>query len=121
MKILIFLLASFAFSTSAFSQKLVKTYWDYYNTKIQSEYYTDAYGKMVGTFKGYSQYGGILMQGSYKDGAPIGKWTENYDSAFLGNVELDNGKILNISLIVLKEYNQQIPLSFHYIRNKKLN
>ena len=50
-----------------------------------------------------------------------GKWTENYDSAFLGNVELDNGKKLNSSLIVLKEYNQQIPLSFHYIRNKKLN
>ena len=50
-----------------------------------------------------------------------GKWAEEYDSAILGNVELDNGKILNISLIVLKEYNQQIPLSFHYIRNKKLN
>ena len=50
-----------------------------------------------------------------------GKWSEEYDSAILGNVELDNGKTLNSFLIVLKEYNQQIPLSFHYIRNKKLN
>lgn len=104
MKITTILLASFALTFSAFSQKLVKTYWDYYNTKIQSEYYTDAYGKKVGTFKGYSQYGGILMQGSYKDGAPIGKWTENYENGKLhfirifdtpGNgLSVINGKII---------------------------
>lgn len=83
MKIITILLASLALSINAFSQKLVKTYYDLYNTKIQSEYYTDAYGEMVGTFKGYSQYGGILLQGSYKDGAPIGKWTENYENGKL--------------------------------------
>lgn len=44
-----------------------------------------------------------------------GKWTENYDSVFLGDIELDNGEIFKNHLIVLKEYNQQIPLSFHYI------
>jgi antitoxin component YwqK of YwqJK toxin-antitoxin module len=65
-------------SLNTFAQKLVKTYWDYYNTKIQSEYYTDAYGTKTGAYKGYSEHGGILLQGSYKDNAPIGKWTENY-------------------------------------------
>ena len=65
-------------SLNTFAQKLVKTYWDYYETKIQSAYYTDAYGKKNGAYKGYSEHGGILLQGSYKDNAPIGKWIENY-------------------------------------------
>ncbi len=68
----------YGLSLNTFAQKLVKTYYDYRNTKIQSEYYTDAYGVKNGTYKGYSEYGGILLQGSYKDDAPIGKWTENY-------------------------------------------
>ncbi len=67
----------YGLSLNTFAQKLVKTYYDYRNTKIQSEYYTDAYGVKNGTYKGYSEYGGILLQGSYKDDAPIGKWTEN--------------------------------------------
>jgi hypothetical protein len=105
MKVIIILLASLSLSISAFSQKLVKTYYDRYNTKIQSEYYTDAYGEKVGTFKGYSEYGGILLQGSYKDGAPIGKWTENYLDGKLhfirifdtpGNgLKVVNGKIIS--------------------------
>jgi hypothetical protein len=47
-----------------------------------------------------------------------GKWTENYDSCYLGHIELDNGEYLkNTPILVVKEYNQQIPLSYHY--NKK--
>jgi hypothetical protein len=47
-----------------------------------------------------------------------GKWTENYDSCYLGHIELDNGEYLkNVPILVVKEYNQQIPLSYHY--NKK--
>jgi hypothetical protein len=47
-----------------------------------------------------------------------GKWTENYDSCYLGHIELDNGEYLkNAPILVVKEYNQQIPLSYHY--NKK--
>jgi hypothetical protein len=104
MKIIIILITSLALSVSAFSQKLQKTYYDLYNTKIQSEYYTNAYGEKVGTFKGYSKFGGILLQGSYKDGAPIGKWTENYENGKLhfirifdtpGNgLSVINGKII---------------------------
>jgi hypothetical protein len=45
-----------------------------------------------------------------------GKWIDDYDSCYLGNIELDNGeKIPYTPLFVLKNYNQQIPLSYHYI------
>jgi hypothetical protein len=46
-----------------------------------------------------------------------GMWTNNYDSVFLGNnIELDNGeKIEDVPMIVLKEYEQQLPLSHHVI------
>jgi hypothetical protein len=47
-----------------------------------------------------------------------GEWSENYDSAYLGIVELDNGDLFEKQTIVLKEYNQQIPLSYHYINQK---
>jgi hypothetical protein len=43
-------------------------------------------------------------------------WENKYDSIFLGNIELNDGKILNdVPLIVLKNYEQQSPLSYHYI------
>jgi hypothetical protein len=45
-----------------------------------------------------------------------GHWSQEYDSCFLGNIELDNGTVLkNIPLYVVKEYNQQIPLSYHHL------
>jgi len=51
-----------------------------------------------------------------------GKWSETFDSCYLGQVELDNGKILkNSSILAVKEYSQQIPLSYHYIDSYLLN
>jgi len=47
-----------------------------------------------------------------------GKWSESYNSAYLGYIELDNGSFLDKPTIVLKEYNQQIPLSYHYVNKK---
>ena len=48
-----------------------------------------------------------------------GKWASKYDSIYLGNVELDNGTYFkNTPIIVVKKYEQQIPLSYHYIFNK---
>ena len=47
-----------------------------------------------------------------------GKWADKYNSVYLGNVELDDGNFFNKQMIVVKEYEQQIPLSFHYINNK---
>jgi hypothetical protein len=50
-----------------------------------------------------------------------GIWATTYDSAYLGNIELDDGSFIDeIPMIVLKEYKQQIPLSCHYIDKSKL-
>lgn len=50
-----------------------------------------------------------------------GKWAEHYDSVYLGKVELDNGNFIKETpIIVIKNYNQQYPLSYHYINKKYL-
>lgn len=47
-----------------------------------------------------------------------GKWSESADSCYLGYVALDNGLFLsNTPLIVLKDYKQQVSLSYHYTDN----
>lgn len=44
-----------------------------------------------------------------------GKWTEIYDSVYVGNIILDDDTVLqNTPIIVLKTYEQQIPLTYHY-------
>jgi len=51
-----------------------------------------------------------------------GKWSENYNSVFVGKIELDNGEYLkNTPIYILKEYEQQIPLSFHFIDKSYLH
>ena len=46
------------------------------------------------------------------------KWADTYDSVILENIELDDGtKLKNTPLYVCKNYEQQCPLSFHYINN----
>jgi len=51
-----------------------------------------------------------------------GKWSENYDSACISNLELDNGERLeNTPIVIVKNYNQQIPLSYHYIHKRTHN
>jgi hypothetical protein len=49
-----------------------------------------------------------------------GRWADNYDSVYLGNVELDDGSYLNKQIVVIKEYEQEIPLSYHYINKNTL-
>lgn len=49
-----------------------------------------------------------------------GKWAEKYDSVYLGNVELDDGSFLNKKIFVIKEYEQQLPLSYHFINKNTL-
>ena len=49
-----------------------------------------------------------------------GKWAENYNSIYVGDIELDNGeKMKNTPIYVVKKYEQQIPLSYHYIDPNK--
>jgi hypothetical protein len=43
-----------------------------------------------------------------------GLWAKEYDSIYLAELELDDGKLLKEApLLVIKEHNQQIPLSIH--------
>jgi hypothetical protein len=83
-----FTIAILALSINAFSQKLVKEYYDWGKTKIKREYYTDAYGTLNGSYKAYSEYGGIMKQGQCKDDGPIGKWIENYDNGKLHYIKI---------------------------------
>jgi len=49
-----------------------------------------------------------------------GKWAEKYNSVYLGDIELDNGeKMKNTPIYVVKQYEQQIPFSYHFIDSKK--
>jgi hypothetical protein len=50
-----------------------------------------------------------------------GTWTYTYDSAYLGNMELDDGSFIEgAPMIVLKEYKQQIPLNCYCIDKTKI-
>jgi hypothetical protein len=50
-----------------------------------------------------------------------GIWTKDYDSVYLGRIELDDGTFYKESpLYVVKDFNQQYPLSYHYINKKTL-
>jgi hypothetical protein len=45
-----------------------------------------------------------------------GIWTEKYDSVYVGKLILDNGKLISgTPLWVVKDYNQQSSLSYHYL------
>jgi hypothetical protein len=51
-----------------------------------------------------------------------GSWAEKYDSVYLGKLLLDNGKFITGTPIwVVKDYNQQSSLSYHYLSSKILN
>jgi hypothetical protein len=50
-----------------------------------------------------------------------GNWTKDYDSVYIGEIELDNEtKLENMPMIVLKKYEQQTPLSYHH-KNKNFS
>jgi hypothetical protein len=49
-----------------------------------------------------------------------GKWANNYDSLYIGEIELDNGeKLSDVPIYVVKKYEQQISLSYHFIDPNK--
>lgn len=63
------------------------------------------------------QYEMMTMRISDYDGT----WSDNYDSVYLAKLELDNGQYLkNTPIVVLKNYEQQISLSYHFINKKSL-
>jgi hypothetical protein len=60
----------------------------------------------------------LLLRISDRDGL----WTEQYNSVYLGKLELDDGTIFNdYPLWVVKDYDQQVVLSTHIIDKKSLD
>lgn len=50
-----------------------------------------------------------------------GNWSKTYDSVYLGKIELDDGSILEEApMLVLRDYEQQVPLSCHFIDKSTL-
>jgi len=86
------LLLTFLLSGSvSFGQTLVKTYYDFDHKEVHEVYYTNNYGVKNGSYVEYSEYGGILTQGTYKNDKSVGHWIiknekgillvdENYDN-----------------------------------------
>ena len=51
-----------------------------------------------------------------------GKWAQQFDSAYIGHIELDDDSFLkNNQILAIREYNQQVPLSYHYINKSTIN
>ena len=51
-----------------------------------------------------------------------GLWTENYDSIMINNVRLDDGTFMkNIPIICVKSYEQQYPLSYHFMNLQNID
>ena len=48
-----------------------------------------------------------------------GHWTRKYDSVYLGSNILDDGTQLKCNLLAVKNREQQVPLSYHYIDNNR--
>jgi hypothetical protein len=50
-----------------------------------------------------------------------GTWSKTYDSVYLGKLELDDGSFLDDTpMLVLRDYEQQLPLSCHFIDKSTL-
>jgi hypothetical protein len=50
-----------------------------------------------------------------------GIWAKTFDSIYLGNLELDDGSFLDdMPMVALRDYEQQLPLSCHFINKSTL-
>ena len=68
-------------------QKLTKTFYDFKKSKVKEEFFTDSDGVKNGIHKGYSEFGGILVQGTNKSDTKVGTythWDENLPKTELG-------------------------------------
>jgi|GEM_PF-7133720 len=79
---------------AGYSQKTVITYYDLKHTQKHETYITDSYGVKNGNYTEYSEFGGILTQGTYKSNEKVGKWTYKDDKGKLALEENydNNGK-----------------------------
>jgi len=80
----------------AFSQKTVKTYFDYEHQKVHEVYSVDGYGVKNGSYTEYTEYGGIVQQGTYNKDGKVGKWiTHDQNGELLLEENFDNNSQYN--------------------------
>jgi antitoxin component YwqK of YwqJK toxin-antitoxin module len=73
------------------AQKIITTYYDYNRTHKHEVYGTDNYGTKNGAYTEYSEYGGVLTTGTFKNGSMVGKWVGKDDKGkLLEEVTYDN-------------------------------
>jgi len=72
------------------AQQLIKTFYDFKKTKVKEEYFADSYGVKTGKYKEYSEFGGILVEGTYKNDIKTGAWKYKNGSANTTNIETYN-------------------------------
>ncbi|MGP8216892.1 MAG: toxin-antitoxin system YwqK family antitoxin [Bacteroidia bacterium] len=103
---------------AGYSQKTVKTYYDYQHQHVKEAYTTDNYGVKTGTYTLYSQYGGILTQGAYKNDKQVGKWTvKDEKGVLLSEANYDNDGLPNGHSIDYKDGHKEFEGD--YLHGKK--
>ena len=83
------------FGSISFAQTLYRTYYDYEKQHVHEEYYANSYGVKNGIYKEYSEYGGVLQEGTYKEDKKTGKWTTMNEKGKLSKVETYKDDNLN--------------------------
>ncbi|MGL4908093.1 MAG: hypothetical protein ACRC3G_02035 [Bacteroidales bacterium] len=78
-KQLLILLALSLTTQLVLAQTLFRDYYDFTRKKVKEEYQADGYGNKNGTYKKYSEYGGVVVSGTYNSKSEkIGTWIERY-------------------------------------------
>ncbi|MGL4957078.1 MAG: toxin-antitoxin system YwqK family antitoxin, partial [Bacteroidales bacterium] len=78
-KQLLILLALSLTTQLVLAQTLFRNYYDITRKKVKEEYQADGYGNKNGTYKIYSEYGGVVVSGTYNSKSEkIGTWIERY-------------------------------------------
>ena len=79
---------------------------------------SDIKSRLISTKNSNNLYENLTLRITDYDG----KWAKKYDSIYVGEIELDNGeKMKNTPIYVVKNYEQHIPLSYHFIDKKLLD
>ena len=94
-KIIALLVTSMLLTSLSFGQKMVTTYYDYKHTEKKEVYSTNDYGVKNGTYTKYSEYGGVLIQGTYKKDMKEGLWVEKDEKGNLVSKETYLDNVLN--------------------------
>ena len=118
-KTVLLICVAWAMITPSKAQKLLRTYYDYNHTKVKEEYSTNEYGIKTGAYKFYSEFGGILVQGAYKNDKLVGKWTtKDEKGVLLADESYDNEGNFNGTCIYYKDgHKNYVKVYVHGVKN----